>query len=74
MILEARKAEERSPQMQEHIADLSVMLQKLNGQKQPNQCELRKMAKSLGLPQMKDGHNIDVPKLLENIQQAFGML
>ena len=30
MILEARKAEERRPPMQEHIADLSDMLQKLN--------------------------------------------
>ena len=60
MILEARKAEERSPPMQEHIADLSDMLQKLNKQKRPNQSELRQMAKSLGLPQMKDGLNIDV--------------
>ena len=35
MILEARKAEERSPPMQEHIADLSDLLQKLNKQQRP---------------------------------------
>ena len=57
--------------MQEHIADLSVMLQKLSKQERPNQSELRQMAKSLGLPQKKDGLNIDVPTLLQNIQQAF---
>ena len=70
-ILEARKAEEQSPPMQEHIADLSDVLQKLNKQQRPNQSELRQMAKSLGLPQKKDGLNIDVPTLLQNIQQAF---
>ena len=53
MILEARKAEEQSPPMQEHIADLSVMLQKLNKRERPNQSELRQMAKSLGLPQQR---------------------
>ena len=71
MILEARKAEESSPPMQEHIADLSDMLQKLNKQARTNKSELRQMAKSLGLPQVKDGLNIDVPTLLQNIQQAF---
>ena len=71
MILEARKAEERSPPMQEHIADLSDMLQKLNKQERPNQSELRQMAKSLGLPQKKDGLYIDVQTLLQNTQQAF---
>ena len=49
-ILEARKAEEQSPPMQEHIADLSDVLQKLNKQQRPNKIELREMAKSLGLP------------------------
>ena len=57
--------------MQEHIADLSDMLQKLNKPVRPNKSELRQMAKSLGLPQKKDGLNIDVPTLLQNIQQAF---
>ena len=71
MILEARKAEERSPPMQEHIADLSDHLQKLNKQQPPNRTELRKMAKSLRLPQKEDGLNISVQTLLQNIQQAF---
>ena len=71
MILEARKAGERSPPMQEHIADLSDMLQKWNKQAQPNKSELRLMAKSLGLPHKKDGLNIDMPTLLQNIRQAF---
>ena len=57
--------------MQEHIADLSGMLQKLNKHVRPNKADLRQMAKSLGLPQKKDGLNIDVPTLLQNIQQAF---
>ena len=67
MILEARKAEEQSPPMQEHIADLSDVLQKLNKPQRPNQSELRQMAKSLSLPQ----RNIDLHTLLQNIQQAF---
>jgi len=71
MILEARKAEERSPPMQERIADLSDHLQKLNKQQPPNQTELRKMAKSMRVPQRKDGLNIDVQTLLQNIQRAF---
>ena len=70
MILEARKAEESSPPMQDHIADLSDMLQKLNKQEWSTKSELRQMAKSSGLPQKKDGLNIDVPTLLQNIQQA----
>jgi hypothetical protein len=71
MILEARKAEERSPPMQERIADLSDVLQKLNTQQPPNKTELRKMAKVLGVPQKKDGLNIDNQTLLQSIQQAF---
>jgi hypothetical protein len=71
MILEARKAEERSPPMQERIADLSDHLQKLNKQQSPNKIELRKMAQSLRVPQKKDGLNIDSQTLLQNIQRAF---
>ena len=71
MILEACKAEERSPPMQERIADLSDHLQKLNKQHSPNKIELRKMAQSLRVPQKKDGLNIDVRTLLQNIQRAF---
>jgi hypothetical protein len=71
MILEARKAEELSPPMQERIADLSDVLQKLNTQQRPNKSELRKMAKSLGLPQRQDQLNIDVQTLLQNVQRAF---
>ena len=71
MILEARKAEERSPPMQERIADLSDHLQKLNKQQPPNQTELRKMAKVLRVSQKKDGLNIDNQTLLQSIQQAF---
>ena len=70
-ILEARKAEEQSPPMQEHIADLSDVLQKLNKQNRPKQSELRQLAKTLGLPQTKDGLSIDVQTLLQSIQQAF---
>ena len=57
--------------MQENIADLSDMLQKLNKQKRPKQSELKHSAKSFGLPQVKDGLNIDVQTLLQDIQQAF---
>ena len=71
MILEARKAEERSPPMQERIADLSDHLQKLNKQQSPNKTELRKMAKSLRVPQQKDGLSVDVRTLLQNVQRAF---
>ena len=71
MILEARKAEERSPPMQERIADLSDHLQKLNKRQPPNQSELRKMAKSLCVPQRKDGLSVDVRTLLQNVQRAF---
>ena len=71
MILEARKAEERSPPMQERIADLSDHLHKLNKQPPPITTELRKMAKSLRVPQKKDGLNIDSQTLLQNIQRAF---
>ena len=59
-ILEACKAETRSPPMQKHVADLSDMLQKLNKQERPSRNELRQMAKSLCVPQKKDGANIDV--------------
>ena len=45
-ILESCKAEERSPPMQEHIADLSDMLQKLNKPERPNQRDRRQLAKS----------------------------
>jgi hypothetical protein len=69
--LEARKAEERSPPMQERIAELSDVLQKLNTQQPPNQTELRKMAKVLRVSQKKDGLNIDNQTLLQSIQQAF---
>ena len=71
MILEARKAEERSPPMQERIADLSDHLHKLNKQPPPITTELRKMAKSLRVPQKKDGLNIDSQTLLQNVQRAF---
>ena len=71
MILEARKAEERSSPMQERIADLSDHLQKLNKRQPPNQSELRKMAKSLRVPQQKDGLSVDVRTLLQNVQRAF---
>ena len=70
-ILEARKAEEQSLPMQEHIANLSDVLQILRKQQRPNKSELRQMAKSLGVPQKKDGLNILVSTLLQNIQQAF---
>ena len=53
--------------MQEHIAALSDMLQKLHKQERPNKSELRQMAKTLGVPQ----RNIEVPTLFENIQHAF---
>ena len=71
MILEARQAEERSPPMQERIADLSDLLQKLNKQQSPNKTELRTMAKVLHVPQKKDGLNIDNQMLLQNIRRAF---
>ena len=57
--------------MQERIADLSDHLQDLNKQQKPNQTELRKMAKSLRVPQKKDGLNIDTQTPLPNIQRAF---
>ena len=71
MILEARKADERSSPMQKRIADLSDHLQKLNKPQPPNQSELRKMAKSLRVPQHKDGVTVDVRTLLQNVQRAF---
>jgi hypothetical protein len=57
--------------MQERIADLSDHLQKLNKRQAPNQSELRKMAKSLRVPQKKDGLSVDVRTLLPNVQRAF---
>ena len=57
--------------MQERIADLSDHLQKLNKRQPPNQSELRKMAKSLRVPQKKDGLSVDVRTLLQNVQRAF---
>ena len=57
--------------MQERIANLSEDLQKLNKGQPPNQSELRKMAKSLRVPQRKDGLCVDVRTLLQNVQRAF---
>ena len=71
MILEARKVEERSSPMQERIAELSDHLQKLNTRQPPNQSDLRKMAKSLRVPQQKDGLTVDVRTLFQNVQRAF---
>ena len=67
MILEAQKVEERSSR----ITELSDHLQKLNTRQPPNQSDLRKMAKSLRVPQQKDGHSVDVQTLLQNVQRAF---
>ena len=53
--------------MQEHFAALSDMLQKLHKEERPSKCELRQMAKTLGVPQ----RNIEVSTLFENIQHAF---
>ena len=71
MILEARKVEERSSPMQERIAELSDHLQKLNTRQPPNQSDLRKIAKSLRVPQKKDGVTVDVRTLLQDVQRAF---
>ena len=72
MILEARKAEDRGTSMQEHtIASLSHMLQKLQKSQQPARRELRKLAKSLGVPQMSDGHNIDGVTLFKTPNEHF---
>ncbi len=67
MILEAQKVEERSSR----IAELSDHLQKLNTRQPPDRSDLRKMAKSLRVPQQKDGHTVDVRTLLQNVQRAF---
>ena len=67
MKLEACKAEGCT----DHIADLIDHLQKLNGQPPPNVAQLRKMAKALRVPQMKDGVNVDGRTLLHNVQRAF---
>ena len=53
--------------MQEHIAALKEILQKLHKQERPSKSELRQMAKTLGVPQ----RNIKVARLFENIQHAF---
>ena len=71
MILEALNVEERSSPMQERIAELSDHLQKLNTRQPPNQSDLRKMAKSLRVPQQKDGLKVDVRTLLQDVQRAF---
>ena len=57
--------------MQERIAELSDHLQKLNTRQPPNQSDLRKMAKSLRVPQQKDGLKVDVRTLLQDVQRAF---
>ena len=57
--------------MQERIAELSDHLQKLNTRQPPNQSDLRKMAKSLRVPQQKDGVTVDVRTLLQDVQRAF---
>ena len=67
MKLEACKAEG----CPDHIADLIDHLQKLNKQEPPNKSELRKIAKSLRVPQQKDGLTVDVRTLFQNVQRAF---
>ena len=57
--------------MQERIAELSDHLQKLNTRQPPNQSDLRKIAKSLRVPQKKDGVFVDVRTLLQDVQRAF---
>ncbi len=67
MKLEACKAEGCT----DRITDLIDHLQKLNKEDPPNKSELRKIAKSLRVPQQKDGLTVDARTLFQNVLRAF---